>query len=220
MDGLSLRGGVSIQAAEEEKFIKKTQWDSGSRGAKSHADMLLKSSSSLNYLFLRARQAFAAGHFSLKPCTLAPRCAIHIQQFTAYVCRLLRRRTSIAVSTLGCFKVLTVRLSWCNNTQNYCLNVSITWHLQRAYSGRDQGAPERAFIVYWSALSLRGGLMGAWGSLIKLTLGVTHGGWGSSVAALGRRYEHLFFFWPPSSFSQSACEPREMTRLRVGDVSI
>lgn len=126
-----------------------------------------------HYLFLRTRQACAVGH-SLKTCTEALYRVFHCKQSTAYVCCLLRYRISIAVSTLDCFKVLTARLSWCNNTENFSLNVSITWRLQQTYSGRQRGAPEQAFIVYWSALSLREALMGAWGSLIKLTLRVTH----------------------------------------------
>lgn len=100
---------------------------------------------------------------------------VRIKQSIAYLCCLLRYRISIALSTLDCFKVLTLWMSDTLLIHSYCLNTSVTWCRWQTYSDREQVALERASIVYWSVLSLWEGLMGARGSFIKLTPGVTHG---------------------------------------------
>lgn len=102
-------------------------------------------------------------------------CILGIKQSIAYVCRLLRYRVPLAVSTLDCFMVLTLRLRQNNKAYNYSLNASITWRPWQTYSGHEQVALERTSIVYWSVLSLWEGLMGPRGSFIKLTLRMTHG---------------------------------------------
>lgn len=202
------REGYQYKQQKMKKFIKKMQRDSRSKGAKSHTDMLLKGS--LSFLEItpslcRRALQFKGVHWGAVPCA---------SYQIAYVCRLLRYRISIAVSTLGCLKMLTVHLSRFNNTQNYCLNVSITWRLQHTdYSGREQSAPERTFIVYWSVLSLWEGLMGAWGSLIKLTLRVTHGAEAAEPQHLDATMNTFSSSVPLSAFSQAAREPQEMTRL-------
>lgn len=109
----------------------------------------------------------------------------------SYVCWLSRYQNLKCCFNFGLIsRCFAIHVSFYNNTQNYCLNVSITWHLQQTYSSREKGAPEPAFIVYWSVLSLWEGLMGAKDSLIKLTLRVTHK---AEAAALQLRGAHCTF---------------------------
>ena len=133
-----------------------------------------------------------SGTSVFKACTEALHCTFHIRQSPAYVCRPLRYRILIAVSTLD-------RLQY--NWADVITHRTPVWASQ---SPDNSNRPTAAVIrvlrseiswLYWSAMSLREGLMGAWGSLIKPTLRVTHG---AEAAALGHRYEHLFFFCPPA----------------------
>ncbi len=92
------REGYQYKRQKKKKFIKKTQWDSERKGAKSHTDMLPLRA---HYLFFRKRQTRAVGHLSLKVYTEALYFVFHIKQSTAYVCCLLRYRISTAVSNFG-----------------------------------------------------------------------------------------------------------------------
>lgn len=124
-----------------------------------------------HYLVLRTSQDTAAGHFGLEACTEALYCEFNINQSTAYVWCLLGFLAAVLSSTdLNCYVWGNIK-----NMQNYCWYVSVTWHHRRTYRGHEQGPLELVFIAYWSVLSLWYGLLGATGSLIKLTLGVTHG---------------------------------------------
>lgn len=85
-----------------------------------------------------------SGTSLFKARTEAPRCTISYQTIPS-ICL-----PSSEIEDLDCcfdFGPLTVRLSRCNNTQNSCLSVSITWQLQQTYSGRDQGAAERDLMA-------------------------------------------------------------------------
>lgn len=146
--------------------------------------------SSLSLLWEHANLV-PSGTSLFKARTEAPRCTFHIRQSPAYVCRPLRYRILIAVSTLD-----RLQYAWADVIT---LRTPV-WAFQ---SPDNSSRPTAAVIrvprseiswLYWSAMSLRGGLMGAWGSLIKPTLRVTHG---AEAAAPGHRYEHLFFFCPP-----------------------
>lgn len=84
-------------------------------------------------------------------------------------------------------------VSRCNNTQNYCLNVSITWlSLKRAYSGRDGPGFHCVLICVVPARGTHGsrGLINQADTRWHARLRQQHCG-------------HLFFFCPPSSFSQA-----------------
>lgn len=100
-------------------------------------------------------------------------------------------------------------VSRCNNTQNYCLNVSITWlSLKRAYSGRDGPGFHCVLICVVPA---RG----------------THGSRGLINQADTRwhtrlRQQHWDALWTPFLLLSPVfiLTGQEMTRLYVGDVSI
>lgn len=149
------------------------------------------------YLVLRTSQDTAAGHFGLEACTQTLYCEFNINQATAYVWCLLGFLAAVLSSTdLNCYVWGTIK-----NMQNYCSHVSVTWHHRRTYRGHEQGPLELVFPP------------GSHRLINQADTWSDTRGWGSGTAALGRHYEHLFFFLPLVLIFPEACELEDMPML-------
>lgn len=154
------------------------------------------------YLVLRTSQDTAAGHFGLEACTQTLYCEFNINQATAYVWCLLGFLAAVLSSTdLNCYVWGTIK-----NMQNYCLShLTSQTNLQRPWTGTSGTSFHSVLICVVPPGSHR---------LINQadTWSDTRG-WGSGTAALGRHYEHLFFFLPLVLIFPEACELEDMPML-------